>query len=143
MTLRSVIVSDPAEAPLVLIVDDFDDALEIYEQFLTFKGYRVATASDGPTAIAKARALRPALIFMDLRMASMNGTEAMRLLREDAAFSLVPIVALTAHALDCERAQALADGFDEVISKPCLPDELAAAVDRLLAVPRVPRVSTS
>jgi DNA-binding response OmpR family regulator len=45
----------------------------------------------------------------------------------------VPIVALTAHALEAERVAALTAGFDEVIPKPCLPDELAAAIDRLLA----------
>jgi CheY-like chemotaxis protein len=53
------------------------------------------------------------------------------------AFRTVPIIAFTAHALEDERLNALRDGFDEVISKPCLPDDLVAAIDRLLAVSRV------
>lgn len=126
----------PPETPSILIVDDFADAIEIYQQYLTFKGYRVLTAASGEDAIEVARAQRPALIFMDLRMAVMTGTEAMRQLRTDPAFSGVPIIAFTAHALYDERAKALAAGFDEVIPKPCLPDELVAAVDRLLATPR-------
>jgi CheY-like chemotaxis protein len=129
-------VSHSTPGPLVLIVDDFDDALEIYAQYLTFKGYRVLTATNGADAIVAARVHRPALIFMDLRMAVMTGTEAMLLLRSDPAFSRVPIIALTAHALEEERVEALAAGFDEVIPKPCLPDELTAAVDRLLAINR-------
>jgi two-component system cell cycle response regulator DivK len=127
----------PITVPLVLIVDDFDDALDIYDQYLTFKGYRVMTAKSGAEGIEIARVHHPAVIFMDLRMPDMTGTETMRLLRSEAAFDAVPIVALTAHALYEERVKALAAGFDEVIPKPCLPDELVAAVDRLLATERI------
>jgi two-component system cell cycle response regulator DivK len=128
----------PVTAPLVLVVDDYDDALDIYEQYLTFKGYRVMTATNGAMAIDIARAHHPAVIFMDLRMPDMTGTEAMRLLRREAVFNHVPIVALTAHALEEEKQDALGAGFDEEIPKPCLPDELLAAIDRLLL--RAPRV---
>jgi len=130
----------PQLQPLVLIVDDFDDAREIYEQYLTFKGYRVVTAASGAQAIAVARAERPSVILMDLRMMAMTGTEALQVLRLDPAFSQVPIVAFTAHALDEEKRSALADGFDEVIAKPCLPDELMVAIDRLLATPRLEKL---
>jgi len=123
--------------PIILIVDDFDDALDIYEQYLTFKGYCVVTARSGREAIDAARTHRPAVIFMDLSMATMTGTEAMRALRSDASFSHVPIVAFTAHALQDEKQTALHAGFDEVLAKPCLPDELVAAVMRLLATPRL------
>jgi len=119
-------------APLILLVDDFKDALEMYAEYLTFKGYRVRIASTGEHAIDVARAETPALIFMDLRMPEMTGTEALGRLRADPTFKNVPIVALTAHALQDECALALFNGFDEVISKPCLPDDLAAAIERLL-----------
>jgi CheY-like chemotaxis protein len=116
---------------LVLIVDDFDDALEMYED-LTFKGYRVVIARGGQEAVDIARAEHPAIILMDLRMPQVTGKDALRMLRADDAFSTVPIVAFTAHALENERATAILDGFDDVIAKPCLPEALAAAVDRLL-----------
>jgi CheY-like chemotaxis protein len=133
--------SDAPTPPVILIVDDFEDALDIYQQYLTFKGYHVVTARSGPEAIDAARKHIPAVIFMDLSMAVMTGTEAMRVIRSDAAFSHVPIVAFTAHALHEERLDALHAGFDEVLAKPCLPDELVAAVTRLLATPRRSQLS--
>ena len=104
----------------------------MYAEYLTFKGYRVRIARSGETAIETAKAETPALIFMDIRMPSMSGTVALQRLRADPTFNNVPIVALTAHALKDERATALLNGFDDVISKPCLPDDLAAAIERLL-----------
>ena len=123
-------------SPPILIVDDFDDALDMYREFLTFHGYRVLTARSAQAAIDIARSQHPAVIFMDLRMPGMTGTDALRLLRGDTTLNHVPIVAFTAHALDNERATALLDGFDEFISKPCLPDELMRAVERLTAQSR-------
>ena len=123
----------PPHAPLILIVDDYDDALDIYGSYLTFKGYRTVAATNGEEGVAAARAYRPDVILMDLRMGGMTGTDAMRALRRDDVFAGVPIAALTAHALDEEKRQALADGFDAVIAKPCLPQELVAHVERLLS----------
>jgi two-component system, cell cycle response regulator DivK len=116
-----------------MIVDDFGDALEMYQDYLTFKGYRVIVAGTGAEAVALARSEHPAVIFMDLRMPFMSGAEAMRLLREEEEFCLIPIVAFMAHALSDEKEIALAAGFDEVIPKPCNPDELIIAVERLLS----------
>jgi two-component system, cell cycle response regulator DivK len=113
--------------PLILVVDDFDDALDMYAEWLTFKGYAVVTARNGEEAIGKARAERPAVIFMDIRMHGMTGTVAMRLLKDDPQFAEIPIIALTAHALAAEREAAMAAGFDAVLSKPVLLDELVAA----------------
>jgi two-component system cell cycle response regulator DivK len=125
--------------PIILLVDDFNDALEMYREYLAFNGYRVVTARSGQEALDVAKANLPTLIFMDLRMPHMSGTEALHLLRSDPTFRTVPIIAFTAHALEDERLKALRDGFDEVISKPCLPDDLAAAIERLLArtLPRI------
>ena len=120
----------------ILLVDDFEDGLEMYQEYLTYRGYDVIVARNGKEALVRARADRPDVILLDIRMAVMTGTDAMRILRSDPSFERVPIVALTAHALDGERTAALAAGFDELIPKPCLPDELALAVERLLATPR-------
>ncbi len=122
-----------ARVPLILIVDDFEDALEIYSLSLTHKGYRVMTATSGAEAIDKTLTYRPALILMDLRMPEMSGTEALAVIRAQPAFARIPIVAFTAHALESERRDALAAGFDDFIAKPCLPDDLMAAIDRFLS----------
>jgi two-component system cell cycle response regulator DivK len=125
---------DPAmNRPLLLLVDDFEDGLDMYREYLTYRGYQVVVARDGEEAIAQAQRHRPDLILLDLRMPSMTGTDVMRVLRADPSFLRVPIIALTAHALEAERVAALAAGFDGLIAKPCLPDELAAAVERILA----------
>ena len=124
--------SETAQPRLILLVDDFEDALSIYGQYLEHHGYAVAVARDGLEAVNAARAHRPALILLDLRMPVMSGADALKILRSDRAFDGTPIIALTAHALDDERAQALADGFDHVVSKPCLPDELLRVVRSVL-----------
>lgn len=133
-------VDDPGDqsaAPLILIVDDFADALDIYGSYLTFHGYRVLTASNGAGCIELARTHHPDLILLDIRMPVMTGIEALRLLRADASLATVPVVALTAYALDSERDEALAAGFDQVIAKPCLPDALYEAITALLEARRL------
>lgn len=129
--LFAVKMDNPNQS-LILLVDDFSDNLDLYREYLDYRGYRVVTAATGADAIAIAHAERPALILMDISMRGMTGTEAMQLLRANAAFADVPIVAFTAHALKNEHQQAMLDGFDGVISKPCLPDELAIKIDALL-----------
>ena len=117
----------------ILLVDDFEDGLEMYEEYLTYRGFRVVVARNGEEAVAQARVHRPGVILLDLRMPGMTGTEAMRLLRADPSFVNTLIIAFTAQALDNERGLALGAGFDAVIAKPCLPDTLVADVERLLA----------
>jgi CheY-like chemotaxis protein len=126
-------VTAPVEHPVILLVDDYDDALEIYATYLTFHGYRVQTARNGREAVDAVEAIKPALVLMDLRMPILDGTEALREIRRLPQCAALPILALTAHALEDERVAALADGFDAVITKPCLPDELLHAVRAMLA----------
>jgi CheY-like chemotaxis protein len=120
----------------ILLVDDFEDGLEMYQEYLTFRGYQVVVARNGAEAIVQARLHRPEVILLDLRMSVMTGTDAMRILRSDPSFQHTPIIALTAHALEAERRDALAAGFDELITKPCLPDQLVLSVERILAAGR-------
>ena len=120
------------KTPLILFVDDYEDARVIYGEYLTFKGYRVVLASDGQEAIRQAQAHHPDLILLDERMPGMTGTQALLKLRSESAFSKIPIIAFTAHALDSERQAALEAGFDAVIPKPCLPEDLARIVEQTL-----------
>lgn len=122
----------PTLRPLILLVDDFDDALEIYSTYLSFHGYQVMTAGDGAAAVAAAREYAPALILMDLRMPVMDGATALRQIRAIPDLAQIPVIALTAHALEEERLAAFAAGFDAVISKPCLPPDLLLAVQSVI-----------
>ena len=118
--------------PLILLVDDFTDAREMYAEYLAFRGFAVLTAASGPEALALARSERPTLILMDIGMRGMTGTEAMQLLRAEPVFAGVPIIAFTAHAMAREQMQALTDGFDAVIPKPCFPDQLVTLIQPYL-----------
>ena len=119
--------------PLILLVDDFDDAREIYQTYFEYHGRRILCARNGTEAIALTREHHPDVILLDLRMPGLSGTETMQRLRLDGSAGKAPIVALTAHALEDERVAALHAGFDAVFAKPILPDDLARAVDDLLA----------
>jgi CheY-like chemotaxis protein len=119
-------------APLVLIVDDFEDIRDAYADFFVFRGYRVAAAADGEQAIEQATALLPDLILMDLSLPGMDGWEATRRLKSDDATRHIPIVALTGHALAGASDGAKKAGCDSFVTKPCLPDDLVVEVRRML-----------
>jgi CheY-like chemotaxis protein len=131
MTTRSTFDSGGV-SKTILLVDDFEDGLDMYREYLEYRGYRVVLARNGREAILQARTQNPDAILLDIRMPVMTGIDAVRVLRADPSFRHVPIVALTAHALEDERIAALAEGFDEVVAKPCLPDELVFCLERLL-----------
>ena len=122
-----------ATSPLVLIVDPFVDARDMYAEYLEFRGYRVATAATGAEAIQRARADEPALILMDTYLPEMSGIDTLRVMRADPALCHIPILAFTTNAMEHERAAAHRVGFDAVIPKPCLPDDLIAAIQPYLA----------
>ncbi|MEP6918101.1 MAG: response regulator [Acidobacteriota bacterium] len=118
--------------PLILIVEDFEDAREMYRDYLEFSGFRVETACDGREAIEKAQALSPDLVLMDLSLPGIDGWEATRLLKADPATTHLLIVALSAHAMAPEGDRARAAGCDGFIAKPCLPPDLVSEIGRYL-----------
>jgi CheY-like chemotaxis protein len=117
----------------VLIVDPFVDAREMYAEYLAFRGYRVATAASGAEAIDRARASQPALILMETYLPEMSGTDTLRVMRADPALRHIPVLAFTTNAMEHERADARQVGFDAVIPKPCLPDDLITLIQPYLA----------
>lgn len=125
-------MTDRNSKPLILLVEDYDDAREMYRDFLEFSGFRVETARDGQEALDKARSLAPRLILMDLSLPGLDGWEATRILKSDPATAHLTIVALSAHALAAEGQRARAAGCDDFIAKPCLPQELADRITTLL-----------
>ena len=118
--------------PLVLVVEDYQDAREMYTAYLQFSGYRVAEATNGVEAIEQARELMPDIILMDLALPKMDGWEATRRLKGDERTRDIPIVALTGHALAGASDGAKKAGCDSFVTKPCLPDDLVVEVRRML-----------
>ena len=120
-------------APLILVVDDYQDAREMYAEYLQFSGFRVAEARNGNEAVTQAFSLRPDLILMDLSLPGMDGWEATRLLKADDRTKHIPVVALTGHALAGASEGAKKAGCDSFVTKPCLPDDLVVEVRRMLS----------
>jgi len=120
--------------PLVLLAEDFEDARELYRDYLEFSGFDVHAVGNGREAIAQAIALQPDLILMDASMPVLDGWQATRELKQNPATRHIPVLALTAHAFDDARQQANAVGCDGFITKPCLPDDLVARVRAVLTV---------
>ena len=120
-------------SPLILVVDDYQDAREMYAEYLQFSGFRVAEARNGNEAVAQAFSLRPDLILMDLSLPGMDGWEATRLLKADDRTKHIPVVALTGHALAGASEGAKKAGCDSFVTKPCLPDDLVVEVRRMLS----------
>ena len=114
--------------PLVLLAEDFEDARELYRDYLEFSGFAVETARNGREAIDQAIAHLPDLILMDASMPVLDGWQATKELKANPATRHIPILALTAHAFDDARQEANASGCDGFVTKPCLPDDLVAKV---------------
>lgn len=122
----------PRREPVVLIVDDYEDCRDMYAAYLTLAGFRVLKAQDGHEALDSARRALPDVILMDLSLPGMDGCEATRRLKSDPVTRHLPVVALTAQSLP-QLDTLYAIGFESVITKPCLPDDLAEEVSRVVA----------
>ena len=92
--------------PRILLVEDYDDAREMYRDYLEFSGFQVDTARDGHEALEQARRHSPDLVLMDLSLPGLDGWEATRILKSDPATSHLIVVALSAHALGRRRSCA-------------------------------------
>jgi two-component system cell cycle response regulator DivK len=126
---------------LILIVEDDAESRMLERDILTYNGYRVLEAETAEAGLKLAREAHPALILMDIRLPGMDGIAALRELRADAATCNVPVIAVTASAMNQDRRQITAAGFDGYHGKPIDIVELVASVRELLA--RVPGATTA
>jgi CheY-like chemotaxis protein len=119
-------------SPLVLVVDDFQDNREMFAEFLSLSGFRVAEAATGREAIDRGFELLPDVILMDLSLPELDGWEATRQLKNDPRTRHIPIVALTGHALADHSREAREAGCDAFLTKPCLPEVLVVEIRKML-----------
>ena len=123
----------PNDRPLLaLLVDRDSDTRLLYAESLEHNGWRVEEASNGPTALAKAIALRPDVVVTETRLSGLDGLALCALLRQDLVTRTIPVIVVTgdAFAEDIERANEA--GASLVLTKPCLPDQLSTAIKALL-----------
>ena len=104
--------------PRILLVEDNEMNRDMLSRRLKRQGHEVSTAEDGVAGIEAARAQRPDLILMDMSLPQMDGWEATRRLKADTETASIPIIALTAHAMQGDREKALEAGCDDYDSKP-------------------------
>ncbi|MBF0185630.1 MAG: response regulator [Magnetococcales bacterium] len=117
---------------LILLVEDNEMNRDMLSRRLQRKGYTVAMAVDGAQSLALAHSEKPALILMDMSLPVLDGWEATRRLKADPETAAIPVIALTAHAMEGDRQQALAAGCDDYDSKPVDMQRLLEKMERLL-----------
>jgi CheY-like chemotaxis protein len=117
-------------SPLILVVDDLADNRELYAEYLTYAGYRVAMANDGNDALNKAFELHPDAVLMDLSLPGVDGWEVTRRLRQHESTKEILIIGLSGHAVYATEAKR--SGCDAFMAKPCLPETVADEIRRAL-----------
>jgi CheY-like chemotaxis protein len=117
----------------ILIVEDKASSRELLRTILEQLGYTVAEAGDGEEALRLLQAGTPDLVLLDLQIPLRNGYDVLQAIRNDARLTHLPVVALTANAMQGDREKALAAGFTGYIAKPVGLTRLRDEVNRLLA----------
>lgn len=122
------------QTPLVLLVDDNPDTLEMYALGLQYEGFDVATATDGEIALKAVALNRPDCIVADVRMPRMTGLEFREVLSRSPETAAIPVIALTGLRAQADLETARAAGFDRVLVKPCPPETVAREIVHVLAM---------
>jgi CheY-like chemotaxis protein len=116
----------------ILVADDRATSRELIRTVLEGCGYAVYEAADGLEAVELARQARPDLLILDLQMPKLDGMGVLAELRAGGDFASVPILALTASAMQGDRERALSAGFTEYVTKPINLGFLRGELARLL-----------
>lgn len=118
----------------ILYIEDNEDNVYMLVKRLSRRGFDVQVAGDGAEGLKAAAARDPDLILMDLSLPIIDGWEATKRLKGSVETKDIPVICLSAHAMEGDRDQALAAGCDEYDTKPVNFEELVLKIDRLLGV---------
>ena len=116
----------------VLIVDDDQNALSGYVEFLTAAGFEPVGVTNGAEALAIALAHPPAVVVTDIALPGINGFELAAALRADCRTHSIPIIGLTAYWTADIHTRARGVEMQVILAKPCVPGHLVAELQRLL-----------
>jgi len=117
----------------ILLVEDYEDAREMYAEMFSLTGYRVVCARDGQEALDRASAERFDVIVMDVALPKVDGIRVIQTLRSRPETKSTAIIALSATVGELVHKAAIAAGADMFCEKPCPPDQLEDDVRKLLA----------
>ena len=118
----------PRGTTTVLLVEDHEDSRQMYAEFLRLQ-FHVVEAVDGLGALELMQQTAPDIVVTDLALPRMDGFELVQRMRADERLRHVPVIALSGFSGAEFETRARAVGSDVVLQKPCLPDELARAVE--------------
>ena len=121
--------------PRLLIADDNEQNRDMLSRRLQRRGFDVLLANDGRAAVEMAKAERPDLILMDMNMPHLDGWEATRQIKAEPELAPVPVIGLTAHALEGDRERALDAGCADYHTKPVDFTRLLTQIEALLQAP--------
>jgi two-component system cell cycle response regulator DivK len=117
----------------ILIVEDEPKNLKLMRDLLQRFSFETVEAADGEQGVALSKSTKPDLILMDIMMPKMDGLEASRLIKADAATAHIPIIALTSFAMKGDRERTIEAGCDGYIPKPVDIAEVLKSINQLLA----------
>jgi CheY-like chemotaxis protein len=118
--------------PKILLVEDNEMNRDMLSRRLARKGYEIVCAVDGAEGVAMATSESPDLILMDMSLPVMDGWDASRLIKADDVTRAIPVIALTAHAMDGDEQKARDAGCDDYDTKPVELPRLLAKIEALL-----------
>lgn len=116
----------------ILLVEDNEMNRDMLSRRLNRRGFEVLIAEDGGLAVSMTQTERPDLVLMDMSLPVIDGWEATRRLKADPETAGIPIIALTAHAMESDRERALEVGCDDYDSKPVDLPRLLGKIETLL-----------
>jgi two-component system cell cycle response regulator DivK len=118
---------------VVLVIEDTESSMKLFEHVLELHGYNTLQAKDGIRGWELAREHRPDLILMDIQLPEVSGLEVTKWLKDDESLKSIPIIAVTAFALEGDEEKMLNGGCDAYISKPISVPKLLQTIQRLVA----------
>jgi CheY-like chemotaxis protein len=125
----------------ILVAEDNAVNRELLRELLEIRGYTVEEACDGQEALQMIERAKPDLLLLDIGMPVMDGFAVVRRIRENPELAPLPVVAVTAYAMQGDREKILNSQFDGYLSKPVDARSLTAELGRLLSKPEAPKLS--
>ena len=118
--------------PKILIVEDNEMNRDMLSRRLERRGFTIVMAVDGQQGVDMARSEKPDLVLMDMSLPVMDGWTATRTIKDDAELQAIPVIALTAHAMEGDREKAMAAGCDDYDTKPIELPRLLEKIGKFL-----------
>ena len=116
----------------ILIVEDNEMNRDMLSRRLERRGFTIVMAVDGQQGVDMARSEKPELVLMDMSLPVMDGWTATRTIKDDPELSRIPVIALTAHAMEGDRDKAIAAGCDDYDTKPIELPRLLEKIQKFL-----------